>query len=183
MSLLFCLAIHWGYWILKVRKTVLSPNKSTYGIHSIKLVKIHWCFLAFLNGAHPQRDPSIDFRHSFAAKSSSKKPSFLTSAGKGFWYEVDATASQRDCLDLLWLTLSFTALWTMQNFRFSQSHTNFIEQRSRIWMDSEPSWNPGIHAVETVPVFEDSRVKGTLFFKKNPGVQLRIWNTTAEKSL
>ena len=30
----FCPAIHWGYWILKVRKTVLSPNKSTYGIHS-----------------------------------------------------------------------------------------------------------------------------------------------------
>ena len=41
-------------------------------------------------------------------------------------------------------------------------------------MDSEPSWNPGIHAVETVPVFEDSRVKGTLFFKKNPGVQPRM---------
>ena len=41
-------------------------------------------------------------------------------------------------------------------------------------MDSEPSWNPGIHAVETVPEFEDSRAKGTLFFKKNPGVQPRM---------
>ena len=41
-------------------------------------------------------------------------------------------------------------------------------------MDSEPSWNPGIHAVETVPVFEDSRVKGTLFFKK------KSWCSTAQ---
>jgi hypothetical protein len=51
-------------------------------------------------------------------------------------------------------------------------------------MDSEPSWNPGIHAVETVPVFEDSRVKGTLFFKKILVFNRACsWNATAEKSL
>jgi len=49
-------------------------------------------------------------------------------------------------------------------------------------MDLEPSWNPGIHAV--VPVFEDSRVKGTLFFKKIMVFNRACsWNTTAEKSL
>ena len=171
MSLLFCLVIHWGYWILKVRKTVLSPNKSTYGIHSIKLVKIHWCFLAFLNGAHPQRDPSIDFRHSFAAKSSSKKPSFLTSAGKGFWYEVDATASQRDCLDLLWLTLSFTALWTMQNFRFSQIHANFIEQR-----DPEFGWIWSLHGIQaSMLLFRCSKIP----VSKAPCSSKKSWCSTA----
>ena len=58
----FCPAIHWGYWILKVRKTVLSPNKSTYGIHSIKLVKKHWCFfLLSAMGYLPNKTPRLIF--------------------------------------------------------------------------------------------------------------------------
>ena len=47
MSLLFYPATRWGYWILKARKTVLSSDKSTYGFHSIKLVKktlVLFCF-------------------------------------------------------------------------------------------------------------------------------------------